>query len=141
MVFTSDMQRVMAFDFGLKKIGVAIGQVVTQKASPLGIVKVKDKKVQWGSVDQWINEWQPDQLVVGLPLHSDGSDLYVTEPAKAFAQSLFERYQIKVDLCDEILTTREAYSQLEAQGRRRLSQCQVDALSACLILEQYLAGR
>ncbi|WP_448211054.1 Holliday junction resolvase RuvX [Colwellia sp. MEBiC06753] len=128
----------IGFDFGKKYIGVAVGQEITGTASPLGSVKAKDGIPNWQFIEQYLSEWQPDYIVVGLPLNMDGSEQQLTKDAKKFGNRLFGRYGITVEFQDERLTTASAKEQLFSRGGyRNLSKDNVDAESAKLIIESY----
>ena len=130
----------MGFDFGLKKTGVAVGQMLTKTTTPIGILKVKQGHPNWDEVSALIAKWQPSALVVGIPVNQDGSDMHHSELARKFVRQLHGRYQIEVHTIDETLSTREAYARLEEMGHQRLGSKQVDDLSACLILESWMAS-
>ncbi|WP_440866093.1 Holliday junction resolvase RuvX [Symbiopectobacterium purcellii] len=130
----------MAFDFGTKSIGVAIGQEVTGTARPLTAFKAQDGVPDWNHVEKVINEWQPDLLVVGLPLNMDGSEQELTARARKFANRLHGRFGKPVELQDERLSTVEARADLfERGGFRALNKGQVDATSAVIILESWFS--
>jgi putative Holliday junction resolvase len=130
---------VLAFDFGTKSIGVAVGQLVTGTASPLDALKAQDGIPNWDLVAQVFSEWNPDLAVVGLPVNMDGSNQQVTFAAKKFANRLNAKYKVKVETCDERLTTVEAKARLfELGGYKKLNKQKVDSVSACLIFESWL---
>jgi putative Holliday junction resolvase len=130
---------VLAFDFGTKSIGVAVGQLVTGTASPLDALKAQDGIPNWDLVAQVFSEWNPDLAVVGLPVNMDGSNQQVTFSAKKFANRLNAKYKVKVETCDERLTTVEAKARLfELGGYKKLNKQKVDSVSACLIFESWL---
>ncbi len=131
----------LAFDFGLRRIGVAVGQDVTATASGLGILLARDGEPDWAAVDKLIDEWRPDALVVGLPYRADGREQPLTARARGFASALGERFSRPVHLVDERFTSRIAAAELKAErqaGRRRLRKGEVDSRSARLILESWL---
>lgn len=129
---------VLGFDFGKKYIGVAIGQELTGSASPLGSVKANDGIPHWDSMAKFINEWQPDFIVVGLPLNMDGSEQQLTLDAKKFGNRVAGRFGVKVVFQDERLTTATAKEALFAKGGyRNLKKDNIDAESAKLIIESY----
>ncbi|RMF19924.1 MAG: Holliday junction resolvase RuvX [Gammaproteobacteria bacterium] len=130
---------VLAFDFGLKRIGVAVGQSVTGTASPETILSARDGQPDWHEVAALLETWQPQQLVVGLPLNMDGTDTSITPNARKFAKRLHGRFGLPVDLVDERLTTREVRHELDLRGGRRQSVTRVDALAAVVILESWFA--
>ena len=133
----------LAFDFGLKRIGVAVGQDVTGSASPLGIVDNRDGDVDFTAVERLINEWRPVRLVVGMPFNADGSPGELEAPVKAFIDAL-ARYGLPIATTDERYSSIEAERLLKearADGRRgRVDKASIDAAAAVLIAERYLAG-
>jgi putative Holliday junction resolvase len=133
---------VLGFDFGKKYIGVAVGQELTGSASPLGSVKAKDGIPNEQELTKFINEWQPDFLVVGLPLNMDGTEQQLTRDAKKFGNRLSNKFAIKVEFQDERLTTADAKERLFAQGGyRNLKKDNIDAESARLIIESYFSAK
>ena len=134
------MSCILGFDFGTKYIGIAIGQTITSSASPLCSIRAQDGIPNWDTIAQLITTWQPDLLVVGLPLNMDGSEQPLTARARKFAQRLHGRFGLPFVLQDERLTTADAKATLFAQGGyKALKKEQIDALSAVFILENYLA--
>lgn len=129
----------LGFDFGTKKIGVAVGQTITRSARPLDIIKASNGVPQWEAMDKLIKTWQPDALIVGIPLNMDGTEQPITQVAKRFEDSLRERYQLPVFGIDERLTTREARNYLfDEGGYKALQAGQVDSVAAQLILQNWL---
>ncbi len=103
-----DTGSVLAFDFGLKHIGVAAGQTVTRTASALTTLSARDGRPDWGAVEALVKEWRPVRLVVGLPLNMDDTESEMSGRARAFAARLGERTGVPVSMADERLTSREA---------------------------------
>lgn len=130
----SDPASLLCFDYGEKRIGVAVGQSVTGTATPLEIVAVRRGHPDWERIGALVDEWQPDAFVVGNPLNMDGTRQVVTEGADRFARQLGGRYGMPVFRADERLSTVEAKNLL-----RRTRD--LDAVSAQLILETWLASR
>lgn len=131
-------QTILAFDFGLNSIGCAVGQSITGTAQPLAAFKAQDGIPNWEAVGTLLKEWQPDLLVVGLPLNMDGSEQALTQRAKKFANRLHGRFQLQVTLHDERLTTVEARAEIFSRGGfKALKKDKVDSISACLILESW----
>ena len=129
----------LGFDFGFKRIGVAVGQRLTGRATPLSTLKAVHGAPNWDLIQVLMNEWQPEALVVGLPTCLDGRPLYVTGAARGFARQLHKRWPCPVHVVDERLSTVEARTQLFAEGGyRKLKAAEVDSLAACIILEQWL---
>ncbi|AHE67929.1 Holliday junction resolvase RuvX [Legionella oakridgensis] len=129
----------LGFDFGYKRIGVAVGQRLTGSASPLATVEAKQGVPNWDTIQKLINEWRPAGLVVGLPTTIDDGELYTTKASKTFASHLKQRFSLPVYLVDERLSTVEARAHLFAQGGyRKIKQTEIDSIAACIILEQWL---
>ncbi len=131
-------QQVIAFDYGEKRIGVAVGQTVTNTATPLKPLLAKDGQPDWQTVERLIKEWQPDYLLVGLPLNMDTTEQLLTRRAKKFANRLKGRFGIAVKMMDERLSSVEAREQLfSAGGFKGLNKNSIDSQAACLILESW----
>lgn len=129
----------LGFDFGYKRIGVAVGQSLTCTASPLQTLQAKFGVPEWDSVSKYIIQWRPNALIVGLPTCIDDKELYTTEAAKTFALELKKRFSLPVHLVDERLSTIEARSRLfEKGGYRKIQKSEIDSIAACIILEQWL---
>jgi putative holliday junction resolvase len=120
---------VIAFDFGLRFIGTAVGQRITGTASALTTLKARDGKPDWPTLKALVAEWAPNRLLVGLPLNMDGTDSPMAERARAFAGSLARRTGIAVTMVDERLTSRVA----RERGDDRLHE-----RAAVLIAETWL---
>lgn len=130
----------LGFDFGTRSIGIAVGQTLTGSASPLTAVKAQDGIPDWMQIEKLLTEWQPDYLVVGLPLNMDGSEQELTQRARKFANRLHGKFGKRVELQDERLSTTEARARLFAYGGfKALAKGQVDCQSAVIILESWLA--
>ncbi|MCH9756806.1 MAG: Holliday junction resolvase RuvX [Gammaproteobacteria bacterium] len=129
----------LGFDFGYKRIGVAVGQRLTSTATPLPTLQASEGTPRWEMIATLIKQWRPDALIVGYPTKADGSKLYVTKPAKKFANALKTQFDLPVFLVDERLSTVEARAQLFAEGGyRKLKKAEIDSMAACVILEQWL---
>jgi putative Holliday junction resolvase len=127
-----------AFDFGTKSIGLAIGQEITGTARPLAAFKAQDGIPDWQKIEKLLKEWQPDLVIVGLPLNMDGTEQPLTAQARKFANRLHGRFGVQVTLQDERLTTVTARAELfERGGYRALNKGDVDAASAVVILESW----
>lgn len=129
---------VVGFDFGTRKIGVAAGQSLTGSATPLDAVMQRDSKPDWEAVARVLEEWQPDALVVGLPLNMDGSESELSRRARRFARQLEGRFHLPAWLVDERLSTREARERL-GDGARKGPDARVDSVAAVLIIESFFA--
>ncbi|ASQ45243.1 Holliday junction resolvase RuvX [Legionella clemsonensis] len=129
----------LGFDFGYKRIGVAVGQRITLTARPLTTLDAKQGIPNWDELQKIITEWRPEALIVGLPTCIDDSEQYTTAAARGFAREMEERFSLPVHLVDERLSTVEARSQLFAEGGyRKIKQSKVDSFAACIILQQWL---
>ncbi|HET6655716.1 MAG TPA: Holliday junction resolvase RuvX [Gammaproteobacteria bacterium] len=131
----------LGFDFGLRRIGVAVGQSLTQTAGGLGVVAARDGEPDWPAIERLATEWRPHALVVGIPYNADGSEQPITERARGFAHTLGERLDLPVYLVDERLSSHAAEAELKAErqaGRRRLRKGDIDSRAARLILESWL---
>ena len=125
----------MAFDFGLKRIGLAVGQTLTKTAQPVHIFKADDGVPNWDTVSKYVNQWAPDVLVVGLPLNMDGTESEMSLLAKNFADKLRKRFVLPVKTFDERLSTFDAKD--EAAEEYAKPNMYVDAIAAKLILESW----
>ena len=121
---------VMAFDYGTRRIGVAIGNTLTQTGQPIQIIAENGVDARFGLIEALIQEWQPDQLVVGVPCHPDGAPHEMTVKAKRFGNQLYGRFHLPVDWVDE------RYSSVVLEGNPDMRD-NLDAQSAALILKQY----
>lgn len=128
----------VAFDYGLKNIGSAVGQSLTQSAQPLTIFQAKDGIPNWEDVIEQLNEWQATDIIVGLPLNMNGSESDMSRRAKKFGNRLHGRTGLKVHFIDERLSTREAKAIAQEQGHAgNYGDAPIDEIAACLILEQW----
>jgi len=128
---------VLAFDFGIKRIGVAVGEPELGTAHPLpGIAAEGDAR--FAAIGRLVAEWKPARLVVGLPLAANGSAHDMTQRATRFARRLRGRFHLPVELVDERYTSVEAAQRLRGRGAARLA---IDSVAAQLILEQYFDER
>ncbi len=134
----SEPRTVIAFDWGSKWIGCAVGQTVTRTANPLAPLKARDGQPDWVRVAALLEEWKPHMLVVGQPLNMDGSESESGARAAKFARRLSGRFGIEVALQDERLSSFEAKGALLAERNSdSFRERGVDSLSAALILESW----
>jgi len=130
---------VLAFDFGEKRIGVAIGDLEVGIAHPLLTIDNESNEVRFSEIGALIAEWKPVQLVVGLPLHMDGTEHELTRLCRRFARRLEGRFGLPVHLVDERLTSVEASQSLRQAGIRGMAQkVMVDQVAAQHILQSHL---
>ncbi|MDC9588519.1 Holliday junction resolvase RuvX [Xenorhabdus sp. XENO-10] len=129
---------IIAFDFGTRSIGAAIGQEITGTARALSSFKANEGSPNWELIEKLLKEWQPDLVIVGLPLNMDGTEQLVTAQARKFANRIHGRFGVQVELHDERLTTVEARSHLfDHGGYKALDKGKVDSASAVIILESW----
>ncbi len=134
------LRTVMAFDFGLRQIGVAMGNCLLGTTAPLPILRAKDGVPEWRTLENMVEEWRPDLLVVGEPLNMDGSDSELSVQANKFARRLHGRLGLEVAMVDERLSSFEAKAISRQHGHRGDFKRQpVDSLAAQLILQTWLA--
>ena len=135
---------ILSFDFGLRRIGIAVGQDVTGSASPLGVIANRDGVIDHERIAALIGEWRPSLLVVGMPSHADGSRSDMQVHVEAFIAEL-ERYGLPVDSVDERYSSIEAERVLKearaAGTRGRISKDMIDSAAAVFIAERYLSSR
>jgi putative Holliday junction resolvase len=129
----------MAFDFGLRQIGVAVGNCLLATTQPLDILRAREGQPDWTAVEKLIAEWQPDLLLVGDPLNMDGSDSELGERARKFARRLHGRLGLQIVMVDERLSSFEAKQISREQGHRGDYHRQpVDSFAAELLLQSWL---
>ena len=129
---------VLAFDFGEKRIGVAVGDTAVGIAHPLTTINAADKQRRFAAIAALVGEWQPSQMVVGLPAHLDGTEHELSRLSRKFARDLAARFGLPVEFVDERLTSVAAELSLAAAGvapRKRKSR--VDQVAAQEILQDY----
>lgn len=134
----------LAFDYGRKRIGIATGQELTATTRALATVNAINNKPNWEQIEQLIAEWQPDILIIGLPLNMDGTEQEMSQAARRFSNQLHGRFGLPVELVDERLTSIEAeeiISEQRRSGRIKRSQAKisVDQIAAELILQSWFA--
>lgn len=131
----------LAFDFGLKQIGVAYGQTLTKNANALSILKAQNGKPQWLEIDALITQWKPNLVLVGLPLNMDDTESELSARARKFARRLEGRFNVQVEMVDERLTSQEAKSIIRGNSKRSSSTedlTKIDHIAAALILQSWL---
>jgi putative Holliday junction resolvase len=129
---------VLAFDFGTRRIGVAVGNALTRVAHPLTTIDGEASAARFAAIASLIDEWRPDRLVVGRPLHADGSEHEMTARAERFARQLSGRFGLEVSCVDERFTTLAADTELAGAGvRGRRRKAVRDAVAAQLILQSW----
>jgi putative Holliday junction resolvase len=144
---TQKSRTFLAFDYGTKRIGVAVGQELTGSATALSTVRATDGKPDWDAITKLIEQWQPDEVVVGLPLNMDGSECELSRRAQRFGNQLHGRYNLRAHFMDERLSSMQAEEELreyspspgKTRGKSRKTQAaDIDKLAAKIILESWL---
>jgi putative holliday junction resolvase len=139
-------QIVLAFDFGLRRIGVACGDTVSRSASALETVPSGANGPRWEKIGSLLRDWQPNMAVVGLPYNVDGSESDMTGAARGFAAELARRYSLEVALIDERYSSLDAEARLKSAResglrRGRVAKSDIDAAAACVILERWFTEK
>lgn len=136
------MGTILGFDFGLARIGVAVGETELGMAQPLSVITAGDDDARFAAIGKLVAEWQPAALVVGLPTHSDGTEHDMTARCRRFANQLNGRFRLPVELVDERLTSLEADSMLREAGHGWKKRKQhLDAVAAQRILQTWFDTR
>ncbi|MDH3440766.1 MAG: Holliday junction resolvase RuvX [Gammaproteobacteria bacterium] len=134
-------ETIIAFDFGLRRIGVAVGQQVTNSARPLESVSNGDGGPDWQRIEAIVREWGPQRLIVGMPMHADGSPSEIGKTVRKFIEAL-GRFELPVEAVDERYSSIEAEAVLKSQReeglRGRISKEAIDSAAATLIAERWL---
>jgi putative Holliday junction resolvase len=136
-------ETILAFDYGRRRIGVAVGQTITASASPIGVVSNNYSGPDQEKIAALIEEWRPNRLVVGMPAHADGSASDMQNYVNQFIETLAV-FELEIDTVDERFTSVEAEEQLKnaraAGTRGRITRESIDSAAAVLIAERYLAA-
>lgn len=133
---------VLAFDFGTRRIGVAVGDLGQRSAHPLTTIDASDRAASEAKITALVEEWRPARLVVGVPRYLDGTEHQMTRSARAFGRALSRRHALPVDEVDERLTSVDAEASLREAGVDRLRRTGlVDAHAAFIILRDFLEAR
>ena len=139
----------LGFDYGLKRIGVAVGQELTGTATALVTIRATDGKPDWNAITKLIEQWHPDELVIGLPLNMDGTFHELSYKAQRFGNQLHGRYNLRAHFMDERLSSLEAERQLknsrqvpvkngQQKTSRKIQKTDIDMIAAKVILESWL---
>ena len=140
----TDVRTVLAFDFGLKRIGIASGDTLTRTAAPRQAASVREGRPDWDAIERNVRSLQPKLFVVGAPYNVDGSPGVLAPAARRFAAELERRFGLPVNMVDERWSSLEAAEALKAQRasgerRRRVSREDIDSAAAAVILERWLS--
>jgi putative pre-16S rRNA nuclease len=138
---TAEICTILAFDFGTRQIGVAVGQTLSGSANPLTVLKARDGIPDWTKIKGLLDEWKPDHLLVGLPLNMDGSESDFCVRTRKFARRLHGRFGLKVSMVDERLSTFEAKQLAWERNRQQGSYRDqpIDDLAATMILQSWMS--
>lgn len=142
--FTARSSVVLGFDYGLRRIGVAVGQMVTGTATPLTTLQQRDGEPDWNGISALIHEWEPDALVLGLPGGPPAAARQLKAAIGAFQHELGVRFELPVHSVDEAYTSVEAYHQIRMnrQGRKtpkRIDKHEIDRVAAAILIEAWMA--
>ena len=133
---------VLAFDFGTRRIGVAVGNTLTRIAQPLTTINQQRRDERFAAIAALLEEWRPDVLVVGIPVHANGAAHAMTARAQQFARELAGRFQLPVELADERWTTQLAQTTLDQAGTGGRKGREIrDRVAAQIILQGWLDDR
>jgi len=136
----ANAKTILCFDYGTKTIGVAIGQSITCTANALTELRARDGIPNWTEIELIIKEWQPNLLLVGLPLNMDGSYSSLTQRADKFGKRLHGRFGLPVEMVDERLSSFEAKGIIISNtGSRNFKEKKIDSLAAKIILEDWFS--
>ena len=124
--------QILAFDFGTKKIGVAVGQTLTKTSSPLSIIFNLGNRINWPEIEEVLDEWKPELILVGKPLNMDGTESDIMKTVESFVKKLSKISKIKCEYVDERLTSFEAREKVADIGSTL-----VDAHAAKIILDNW----
>lgn len=131
----------LAFDYGERYIGIASGNTISKTSTPLDTAANNSGTPDWTKLDQLVTEWQPAGMIVGIPVHMDGTEQPLTAHARGFLKRLGKRYNLPVFEMDERLTTQNAASIIRDNRnrgkRRKTSKADLDKIAAALILENW----
>lgn len=139
---TKKTRSLLAFDFGLKRIGIAVGQEITGTAQALKTIQSNQQGPDWKQIEKLIPEWKPDALIIGIPYHLDGAENEMTAAARRFARQLNGRFHLPVYEMDERLSSREAEGEIARQRaaglRKKTARKDIDKMAAQIILQSWL---
>ena len=128
----------LGFDYGTRRIGIAVGQEITHTAQGLTTLTNIGNEPDWSAIDKLISQWQPQLLIVGMPHHLDDRPHELAPKVQSFGDKLKTRYQLPVAWIDEKLSSSEAEAHLAQRKQRRQDKAEIDKLAAELILQTWL---
>ena len=131
-------ETVLAFDFGFRKIGVAVGNTLTKTTMPLDIIYTKNGGTPWSDIENLLEEWKPLSVIVGDPINMDDTFSEMSGKARKFAQRLHGRFSVKVLMVDERLSSFEAKSFLQNEFEGKTSLDNIDSFAAEIVLKSWM---
>lgn len=132
---------VLGFDWGMRRIGAALGNAFLNQAKPLKTLPARSGVPNWTDIQKLIQEWSPEAFIVGIPTKIDGGQLYTTDLAEQFCDALLKQFHLPVYPVDERFTTVEARQQLfDEGGYRKIQSAEIDSYAAKLMVEQWFIG-
>ena len=139
----NSVQQIMAIDFGLKRLGVAIANTLTKNAEPLKTLHIENTKKIPTELFKLIKEWQPHKLVMGMPYNKDGTESKIAKQIRAFAKLLSQETKIPLEYIDESFSSHEANRQLKflrqsGERTKRVSKGDLDKMAAAIMLQRWL---
>ena len=134
---TQEFGVVMAFDYGLRNIGIAIGQNITKSSSTFYAIKAKEGEPDWIKLDSIVKEWEPTLFIVGDPFNMDGTRSEFQKRISQFSTELKNRYKVRLHMMDERLTTKEAKERLKTESSGLKESANKHSISAQIILEDW----
>lgn len=138
----NNTKTLLAFDYGLRNIGLAQGNTLSRTTQELKPLKAKDGTPNWEEIKKILDEWQPELVIVGLPLNMDGTESELSTRARKFANRLHGRFGVAIELMDERLSSFEAKEEASERGQySNYSKQPIDSIAARLILESWLASQ
>ena len=135
-------ETVLAFDFGLRKIGVAVGNTLTKTTMPLDIIYTKNGKTPWSDIENLLEDWKPLSVIVGDPINMDDTESKMSKEVRSFQKKIEKSLKIECKLHDERLSSFAAKQQMEIIKKyKKQPNPGIDALAAQVILESWLRGK
>ncbi len=136
-----NFQVILAFDFGLRHIGVAVGQSITLSATPLASISAERGQPNWQVIESLLSNWNPQALLVGLPFLMEGGEQAISFGARQFAKELEHRFNLPVYMMDERFTTKEAQRRLKEMNVKKNDSISIHSFAAKLILESWMQNK
>ncbi len=132
--------QILSFDYGTKKIGIAVGQTITKSSSPLTVIYTKENKINWDGILEVVNEWNPELIIIGKPLNMDGTDSDIMNLVNKFYKKISNLTGVKCEFVDERLTSFEArqnFKELMIENNKSIKNETVDANAAKILIDNW----